>query len=199
MLNQPFCGYFEFHSEVNNLDYCTVHTHTHTHTFLNQQLSASSKQDCNHHHFVVSHGHHSSMKVFFVCFVLLGFFFGKFGMESSSKLYMEIIKSQNHSYHKTIQVGKDLQDNQVQSSSSHTTSLSTIPMYLLYTSRDRDSTTSLGSPFQYLNTLSVNKFSLISSLNFQFYLRPFPCVLALVTREKRPIPSLLKPPFRQLK
>ena len=44
-------------------------------------------------------------------------------------------------------------------------SLSTTSKRFLNTSRDGDSTTSLGSPFQCLTTLPVKKFFLISSLN----------------------------------
>ncbi|KAK4813146.1 hypothetical protein QYF61_013111 [Mycteria americana] len=56
---------------------------------------------------------------------------------------------------------------------------------------DGDSTTSPGSLFQCLMTLSVNKFFLISNLNLPWCnLRPFPLVLSLVTWEKRPIPPL---------
>jgi len=43
--------------------------------------------------------------------------------------------------------------------------LSTTAKWFLSTSRDGDSTTSLGSLFQCLTTLSVKKFLLISSLN----------------------------------
>ncbi|KAK4830710.1 hypothetical protein QYF61_012970 [Mycteria americana] len=75
--------------------------------------------------------------------------------------------------------------------------LGTTSTYLLNTSRDGDSTTSLGSLFQCLITLSVKKFSLISSLNLPWRnLRPFPLVLSLVTWEKRPTPTSLQPPFR---
>jgi len=56
----------------------------------------------------------------------------------------------------------------------------------LNTSRDGDSTISLGSLFQCFITLSVKKFFLISSLNLLWCnLRPFPLVLLLVTGEKR--------------
>ena len=58
----------------------------------------------------------------------------------------------------------------------------------LNTPRDGDSTTSLGSLFQCLTTLSVKKFFLISSLNLPWCnLRPLPLILLLVTWEKRPI------------
>ena len=67
----------------------------------------------------------------------------------------------------------------------------------LNTSRDGDSTTSLGSLFQCLTTLSVKKFFLIYSLNLPWRnLRLLPLVLLLVTREKRPTPASLQPPFR---
>ncbi|KAK4824091.1 hypothetical protein QYF61_010602 [Mycteria americana] len=62
---------------------------------------------------------------------------------------------------------------------------------------DGDSTTSLGSLFQCLTTLSVKKFFLISNLNLPWHnLRPFPLVLSLVTWEKRPTPTSLQPTFR---
>ncbi|KAK4826066.1 hypothetical protein QYF61_005025 [Mycteria americana] len=62
---------------------------------------------------------------------------------------------------------------------------------------DGDSTTSLGSLFQCLTTLSVKKFFLISRLNLPWRnLRPFPLILSLVTWEKRPTPTSLQPPFR---
>ena len=44
-------------------------------------------------------------------------------------------------------------------------SLSTTSKWFLNTPRDGDSTTTLGSPFQCLTTLSIKKFFLISSLN----------------------------------
>ncbi|KAK4833077.1 hypothetical protein QYF61_027739 [Mycteria americana] len=60
-------------------------------------------------------------------------------------------------------------------------SISTSSKRLLNTSRDGDSTTSLGSLFQCLITLSVKKNFLISSLNLPWRnLRPFPLVLSLV-------------------
>jgi len=59
----------------------------------------------------------------------------------------------------------------------------------LNTSRVGDSTTSLGSPFLYLTTLSENNYFLMSNLNLPWRnLRPFPLVLLLVTRGKRPAP-----------
>ena len=65
----------------------------------------------------------------------------------------------------------------------------------LNTSRIGDSTTSLGSPFQCLTTLSEKKYFLTSSLNLPWCsLKPFPLVLSLVTQEKRPIPSSLQLP-----
>ncbi|KAK4807471.1 hypothetical protein QYF61_008239 [Mycteria americana] len=57
--------------------------------------------------------------------------------------------------------------------------------------RDGDSTTSLGSLFQCLTTLSVKKFFLMSNLNLPWRnWRPFPLILSLVTWEKRPTPPL---------
>jgi len=69
-------------------------------------------------------------------------------------------------------------------------SLSTTSKRFLNTSRDGDSTTSLGSLFQCLTTLSVKKCFLISRLNLPCHnLRPFPLVLSPVSSEKRPTPS----------
>ncbi|KAK4825522.1 LOW QUALITY PROTEIN: hypothetical protein QYF61_000035, partial [Mycteria americana] len=95
----------------------------------------------------------------------------------------------------------------------YTMSLSTSSKRPLNTSRDGDSTTSLGSLFQCLITLSVKKNFLISSLNLPWRnLRPFPLVLSLVTWEKTPTPPLYnllsvvesdevspQPPFLQAK
>jgi len=68
----------------------------------------------------------------------------------------------------------------------------------LNTSRDGDSTTSLGSLFQCLTTLSVNKLFLISSLTLPGRnLTVLPLVPSLVTWEKRPPPASLQPPFTQ--
>ncbi|KAK4829020.1 hypothetical protein QYF61_001795 [Mycteria americana] len=56
-----------------------------------------------------------------------------------------------------------------------------------------------GSLFQCLTTLLVNKLFLISNLNLPWRnLRPFPLILSLVTWKKRPTPTSLQPPFRQL-
>ena len=66
--------------------------------------------------------------------------------------------------HRIAQVGKDLKDHRVQPRPNHSTltqtimSLSTTSEQFLNTSRDSDSTTSLGSLFQCLTTLSVEKF-----------------------------------------
>ncbi|KAK4833022.1 LOW QUALITY PROTEIN: hypothetical protein QYF61_027404 [Mycteria americana] len=74
-------------------------------------------------------------------------------------------------------------------------SLSTTSTRLLNTSRDGDSTTSLGSLFQCLITLSVNKFFPVSNLNLPWHnLRPFSLVLLLVALEKRLTPTSLQPP-----
>ena len=57
-------------------------------------------------------------------------------------------------------------------------------MHFKHTSRDGDSTTSLGSPFQCLTTLSLKKLFLISHLNFPWCnLRLFPLVLSPVSTE----------------
>ncbi|KAK4823949.1 hypothetical protein QYF61_008335 [Mycteria americana] len=77
-------------------------------------------------------------------------------------------------------------------------SLSTSSKRPLNTSRDGDSTTSLGSLFQCLITLSVKKNFLISSLNLPWRnLRPFPLVLSLVGVESDKVSP--QPPFLQAK
>ena len=54
-----------------------------------------------------------------------------------------------------------------------------------------------GSPVQCSITLSVNKFFLISNVNLPWRnLRPFPLVLSLVTREKRPTPHFTTTSFQ---
>jgi len=64
-------------------------------------------------------------------------------------------------------------------------SLSTTSKRFLNTSRDGDSTTSLGSLFQCLTTLSVKKCFLMSNLNLPWCnLRPFPLVLSPVRRDQ---------------
>ena len=101
--------------------------------------------------------------------------------------------------HRIAQVGKDLKDHRVQTQPNHPTptptalrsimSLSTTSRRLLNTARDGDPTTSLGSPFQCLTTLSVKKSFLIANLNLPLHnLRPFPLVLSPVTNENRPAP-----------
>ncbi|KAK4828136.1 hypothetical protein QYF61_023934 [Mycteria americana] len=62
--------------------------------------------------------------------------------------------------------------------------------------RHGDSTTSLGSLFQCLTTLSVNKFILISNLSLQWHnLKPFPLLLSLVVVERDKVSP--QPPFLQ--
>jgi len=79
-------------------------------------------------------------------------------------------------------------------------SLSTTSKRFLNTSRDSDSTTTLGSPFQCFTTLSVKKCFLISNLNLPWHnLRPFPLILSPVSSEKRPTPLWLQAPFRYWK
>jgi len=64
--------------------------------------------------------------------------------------------------------------------------LSTTFTCFLNTSRDSDSTTSIGSPFQRLTTLPEKKNFLMSKLNLPWHnLRLFPLVLLLVTWERR--------------
>ncbi|KAK4829053.1 hypothetical protein QYF61_001858 [Mycteria americana] len=68
----------------------------------------------------------------------------------------------------------------------------------VYHLRDGDSTTSLGSLFQCLTTLSVKKNFLRSSLNLPWRnLRPFPLVLSLVVVESNKVSP--QPPFLQVK
>lgn len=53
----------------------------------------------------------------------------------------------------------------------------------------RTSTTSLGSPFQGLTTLSVKKCLLMSNQNLPWHsFKQFPCILSQDTREKRSAP-----------
>ena len=74
-------------------------------------------------------------------------------------------------------------------------SWSTTSTRFFNTSRDGDSTTSLGSLFQCLTTVSVKKFFLISNLNFPWHnLRPLPLILSLVTWDHRPPPASLQLP-----
>jgi len=70
---------------------------------------------------------------------------------------------------------------------------------LLHISKNCNSTIALGSLFQYLTTLPVNNFFLLSNLNLPWHnFRPLPLALSLVTWEKRPTPASLKPPLREL-
>ena len=64
-------------------------------------------------------------------------------------------------------------------------SLSTTSKRFLSTSRDGESTTSWGSPFQCLTTLSEKLFFLTTNLNLPCHMKPFRLVLSLVMREKR--------------
>jgi len=74
-------------------------------------------------------------------------------------------------------------------------SLSTASKQFLNASRDGYSTTSLGSLFQCLTTLSVKKCFLISNLNLPWHnLRPFPLIHDPVCLERikwRNVPSLI--------
>lgn len=72
-------------------------------------------------------------------------------------------------------------------------SMSRLP---LNTSRDRDSTASVGSPFQCLITRFVNKLLQMSNWNLlRNILRLGPLVLLLTAWEKRLIPTSLTPTF----
>jgi len=78
-------------------------------------------------------------------------------------------------------------------------SLSATSTHALNTSRDGDSTTSLGSLFQYLTAISEKKCFQISKLNLPWHiLKPFLLFLSLIIWEKRPTPTLPQPSFRQL-
>jgi len=78
-------------------------------------------------------------------------------------------------------------------------SLSATSWCFLNTSRDSDSTTSLGSLCQCLTSLSEKKFLLISNLILPWCnLKRFPFVLSLVIQETRPTPTSLQP-FKELK
>ena len=60
------------------------------------------------------------------------------------------------------------------------------------------STSSLGSLFSSLTTLSVKKFFLMSGLNLPWCsFEPFPCILSLDTREKSSAPHFPCPLFRK--
>lgn len=65
-------------------------------------------------------------------------------------------------------------------------------------SREADFATTLGSLLQFLTTLWVKNFFLISNLNLPWhYLKPFPLILSFGMWQKRPIPTWLQPPFLQ--
>uniref|UniRef100_A0A8C8RN79 Kinesin-like protein unc-104 n=1 Tax=Pelusios castaneus TaxID=367368 RepID=A0A8C8RN79_9SAUR len=67
----------------------------------------------------------------------------------------------------------------------------------LNVSKDRDSTTSLGNPFQCFTTLLVRKFFLISNLDLpSCNLKPLLLVLSSVTLENSLAPSSLEQPFK---
>lgn len=83
--------------------------------------------------------------------------------------------------------------------SPQTVSSSALATHFLNTSRGDVSTSSLASLFQRFSNLSINFFFLIFDLNFSWFsLGPFPLMLSLVTWEKRPTPTSLQPPFREL-
>ena len=110
-----------------------------------------------------------------------------------------------HAY-RIAQVGKDLKDHQVQLHilydiytpyypNSNNAQLNHVPEHciqFLNTSRDGDSTTSLGSSLQCLTTLSVNKFFLTSNLNLPWrHLRPFPLIFLSKRAEKKLVQDAL--------
>lgn len=67
--------------------------------------------------------------------------------------------------------------------------LSTTFSHFLNTCRVGDFTTTLGSPFQYLTTLSIKKFFLMSNMKPSWWsLRPCALVLSLIFWEKKPTP-----------
>jgi len=97
------------------------------------------------------------------------------------------------------QVGKGLNDHQIQPHPNHTSltlttllsivSLSTTATWFSNTSRDGDSTTSLGGPIQCLTTLYVQKLLQISNLNLPWCnWRPFPLILSPASSEQSPAP-----------
>jgi len=65
------------------------------------------------------------------------------------------------------------------------------------TSRDSDSTTTLGILFQYLTTLSENTFFTISNLSL-VQLKAITSHPIVVPWQKRPTTASLQPPFREL-
>jgi len=112
-------------------------------------------------------------------------------------------------FHSIIKVGKDLQDHLVQLQPIPTmpTSLSATSPRFLDTSRDGDSTTSLGSPSQSNTTLSEKKFFLTSDPILPWHnLKPLLLIPSLLSqRRDQPPPSgseersLRKPSLRSLK
>ena len=110
--------------------------------------------------------------------------------ESQNHSIIEVLRLEN-----TIKIMKSNHDLTILPN-SNSPQLNHIPEHHIQTVfkhiRDGDSTTSLGSLFQCLTTLSVKKFFLISNLNLPWCnLRPFPLVLSPVTSEKRPTPPVL--------
>ena len=71
--------------------------------------------------------------------------------------------------------------------------------WFLNTSRDGDSTTSLGRLCQCITTLPENNFfPYIQPEHLRYNLRPLPLMLTLLTREMRPRPTSPQPPFKEL-
>lgn len=67
------------------------------------------------------------------------------------------------------------------------------------TARDGVLITSLGTFFQCLTSFSEKMIFLISNKNYLWHsIKTFYLVLSLYAWEKKPTPSSLKPPFRQL-
>ena len=103
------------------------------------------------------------------------------------------LKSQNHLGWKGPWRSSSPTVNLALAVSNYTVSPSAMSTLLLNTSRDGDSTTSLGSPFQCPTTHPGKKYFLISSLNLPWCnLRPLPLVLSLITWLKRLIPGSLR-------
>lgn len=117
---------------------------------------------------------------------------------NSVSCYSCNIQSQTHS---TVKVGtfENIKYNhQPKTTTIHTTKPHPA-VQQPYTSRDSDSTTCLGSLLQWVTTLSISFFLLMSKLNLPWCdLKPFPLLLSLVTQEKRLSPTPLQPPFRWL-
>jgi len=113
------------------------------------------------------------------------------------KLLLLIIKTHNH---RIIWVVRPLRSSPTINLTLQSQPLNHVmSLSATYTFSDGDSTTSLGSLFQCLITLSVKHFFLTSKLNLPWHnLRLFPLIRSLVTWKKTPTPTSLQFPFRYL-